>query len=260
MNQGFYIALSGAKLQELRLDTVANNLANAKTSGFKADKVSSGSFEMQLQNAIGAPSYSHQPLKRIEDMDSPMHGFGGSYSKTLGVRTSFKQGDHKFTGNPLNIALDGPGFISLKTPNGTRYTRQGNYLLNSAGEMITPDGFAVKGKGLSELGTGKITIDTEGTVFLDGTQKGQIDLVEFDNTNILRKEGHNLFALRTEGNFEKKSKNTTVKQGFLEMSNINVMKEMVNLIDLNRMYESYQKVMTSIDESMRQVINEVGGN
>ena len=126
MNQGVYIALSGAKLQELRLDIASNNLANSTTSGYKADKVSSRKFEFELDSAIDdsqvkiMPPDPKQILNDIDGLDLPLPGYKGVYSKTVEVSTSFKQGYDKFTGNPLNIALEGPGFIALETSNGTR--------------------------------------------------------------------------------------------------------------------------------------------
>ena len=141
MNQGVYIALSGAKLQELRLEIASNNLANATTSGYKADMVSSKKFEFELDNAVDdtqakiTPPDPKQILNEIDDSDLAFPSYRGVYSKTVEVSTSFQQGSDKFTGNPLNVALDGPGFIALETPNGTRYTRQGGYALNNKGEL-----------------------------------------------------------------------------------------------------------------------------
>lgn len=265
MNQGVYIGLSGAKLQELRLEITANNLANANSSGYKADKVSTRKFEFELVNALGASDMAIERispqsiLRELDGLDTPLPFYKGTYSKTAAVETSFEQGPHKFTGNPLNIALDGPGFVVVETPNGTRYTRQGSYQINSKGDLVTSEGHNVRGNGLSGLGNGLLSIDSDGNVYLDGRNKGRIDIVEFTDPHILRKEGNNLFATKKDGNFEKKGENTSVKQGFIEMPNTNVMKEMVNLIELNRLYESYQKAITTMDETTKMVINGVGG-
>ena len=140
MNQGVYIALSGAKLQELRLEILANNLANSNTSGYKADKVTSRSFIFELERAVAGADVS-------EGMDKPIKAYSGVYSKTLHVGPDFSQGYLKFTGNPLNISLEGPGFIAVETPGGVRYTRQGVYDLNKKGDLVTSDGYYVRGKG-----------------------------------------------------------------------------------------------------------------
>ncbi len=279
MNQGFYIALSGAKIQEVRLETLANNLANVNTAGYKADKVISGTFQYELDSAIDNEDMLPHRISASSALNAGEDSapyYRGTYTRTVGVTTSFTQGDHKHTGNPLNVALNGPGFIAVETPQGVRYTRQGVFNLNSEGQLVTPEGYRVKGKGLTDLSGGKFVIDSGGNVlvggeelgqfFIDSTgnisvgemEKGKIDIVEFEKPELLRKQGHSLFVTNQRPLRGKASGNTEVKQGFLEMANINVMKEMVNMIELNRLYESYQKVMTSIDESVGKVINEIG--
>jgi flagellar basal-body rod protein FlgF len=253
MTSGVYVALSGAKLQELRLEITANNLANANTTGFKADKVTSRSFEFELENAF-------DDFEQIKPTDMPLDTpYNIAYAKTNIVGTNFSQGPSQQTGNPLNIALEGPGFIAVDTPNGVRYTRQGSFQLTSKEELVTPDGNKVRGKGLSDLGTGEITIDTDGNVLIDGITKGSLEIVEFAAPDALQKEGNALFVSPDTG-AAKKSTETKVKQGYLEMPNVNPVTEMVNLIELNRLYEAYQKTITSIDESTEKLINGVGGN
>ncbi len=116
MHAGIYVALSGAKLQELRLETVANNLANSNTSGYKSDRVTSRSFQFELEGAYNELD-NFEELKhidRLDDFDLTLGPYNGVYSETVQVGTSFNQGDHRFTGNPLNISLDGPGaFLPL---------------------------------------------------------------------------------------------------------------------------------------------------
>ncbi len=255
MDQGIYVALSGAKLQELRLQLVANNLANANTTGYKADKVTSRSFIFELEDAFDeqADFKKLRSIENLDQLDEPLKAYNGVYSKTRLVGTNFSQGTHRVTGNPLNISLEGPGFFAIETSGGIRYTRQGDFSLNSDGELVTPDGYNVRGRGLRDLGEGDLTIDAEGNVLLDGKREGRIDVVEFDNPHVLKKEGQNLFVLKAQGDFEKKAENTVVKQGYVENPNINVVTEMVSLIELNRMYESYQKVITSIDQSTSQL-------
>lgn len=255
MNEGVYIALSGAKLQELRLETVANNLANANTNGFKADRVTSGSFRFELDRALVEAERAGGNVAE----EYPYTYFNGIYSKTKEVGTDFSQGDHKFTGNPLNISLDGPGFIAVDTPDGIRYTRHGIFDLTRDGDLITTAGYKVRGSGLTGLGGGLIDFDEKGNVFLDSKQMGQIEIVEFDEPKILEKQGDNLYVPKINNVPAKKPENTIVKQGFLEMANIKVIEEMVNLIELNRLYETYQKSITSIDESTKTLIEKVGG-
>jgi len=238
MSQGIYIALSGAKLQERRLELLSNNLANASTTGYKSDNISASSFEFALD----------------ESMTSDGNAYNGTYTKTRQVSTDFSTGHIKNTGSPLNLALDGPGFFVVETPFGERYSRQGNFSLNKDGGLATSDGYKIKGKSLSDLGNGNVNIDSEGNVYLNGLKKGSIEIVEFEDKNSLKKEGHSLFAKTRDDIREMKPENTAVKQGFLEMSNVNVVSEMVDMIEVNRLYEAYQKMIRTIDESTGQAI------
>ncbi len=255
MDQGIYIALSGAKLQELRLENISNNLANANTSGYKADTVTSRSFQFELEDLLSDID-NFRDIKSVADLDQPdpFGSYNGIYSKTVQVNTDFSQGFLKFTGNPLDVALDGPGFIAVETPQGTRYTRHGSLKLNNDGELVSTDGFKIRGKGLKDLGEGDISIDNEGNVFVDGKKEGTIDIVEFANQHILRKEGHNLMVSKVQGDFEQKPENTMIKQGHLEQPNMQVVKEMVKMIEVNRLYETYQKNIISVDESTRKLL------
>ena len=242
MSQGIYIALSGAKLQQRRLELLSNNLANASTTGYKTDNLSATSFEFALD----------------ESMTDDGNVYNGTYAKTRQVSTDYSTGHMKNTGAPLNLALDGPGFFVVETPFGERYSRQGSFSLNKDGELVTSDGYNIKGKRLSDLGTGDVNIDDEGNVYLNGLKKGSIKIVEFNDQNFLRKEGHSLFAKTSDDVREMKPENTTVKQGFLEMSNVNVVSEMVDMIEVNRLYEAYQKMIRTIDESSGKALTLTG--
>jgi len=241
MSQGIYIALSGAKLQQRRLELLSNNLANASTTGYKTDNISATSFEFALD----------------EYMTDDGNVYNGTYTKTRQVTTDYSPGHLKHTDSPLNLALDGPGFFVVETPFGDRYTRQGNFALNNDGELVTSDGYKLKGSKMSGLENGNISIDLEGNVYANGAKKGSIDIVEFENTSNLKKEGHNLLAKTRDDNIEQKPENTTVKQGFLEMSNVNVVTEMVDMIEVNRLYEAYQKMIRTIDECSSKAIREL---
>lgn len=255
MNSGVYIALSGAKFQELKLETISNNLANASTSGFKSERITGGSFEFDLERAQGDISMPSD----IAELNLDSVPFNGTYSKTSHAYTEFVQGEQKHTGNSLDMSLNGPGFFVLETAGGLRYTRDGSFTLNSKGDLMTADGHRLRGKGLTDLGKGILTIDEDGSISIDGESAGSIDIVEFENPSVLKKEGMNLFVAPAGMGFEKKAKDTTIMQGYLEMPSMSVVKEMVNLIELNRLYETYQKTILSIDESTRTVIEEVGG-
>jgi len=253
MTSGTYIALSGAKQQELRLELLANNIANAGTAGFKAERMTTGSFAFELERAsediMRPASQGELNLKNV--------AFNGVYAKTSFAYTEFMQGELKRTGNALDLSLNGPGFFVLETPSGLRYTRDGSFTLNKKGELMSADGYPVRGKGLSGLEQGSVTVDEEGSVSLDGDMVGSVDVVGFDNPDLLKREGMNRFVAPAGIEQQKRSKETAVLQGYIEMPSTSVVKEMVNLIELNRLYETYQKTILSIDESTRKVIEEV---
>jgi flagellar basal-body rod protein FlgF len=140
MSKGIYIALSGAKLQQRRLELLYNNLANTNTAGYKTDNISAASFEIALE----------------EYMTDDGNFNNLTYTQTEQVSTDFSKGSMKNTGLPFNLALDGPGFFVVETLFGERYTRDGNFRLNKDGELVTQDGYKVKGQGLSDLGDGNL--------------------------------------------------------------------------------------------------------
>lgn len=251
MSQGIYIATSGSLLQERKLEVLANNLANASTPGYKEDKIAFKSYLMT----------SEMPVQPVQDLDNNLstQDPGGAYAAMLTIETNFSQGDLQFTDNPLNLAMMGPGFFVVNTPQGERYTRQGTFSIDAKGQLVTSGGYPLKGKGLSDIRSGKLEIDTQGNLFLNGVPKGTLELVEFMNPqSALQKQGNNLYALQPQHDFPQKADKTIVKQGFLELANINSVKEMVNLIQVTRLYESFQKVIWSINESTGKAINEVG--
>jgi len=252
MQSGIYAALSGAKLQELRLEVTANNLANASTAGYKADRVASRSFEFDFETALNAPRQPH--AGQAPDV---VESYPGIYAKTTVVDTSFEPGTPSFTGNDLHVAVEGPGFIGIDTLQGPGYTRHGQFAIDSDGRLVTVDGNPVRGKGLTNLGDGQISIDPEGEVSVDGQPVGFIELVEFENPDVLRKQGDSVFALIDTGMEPAKPENSRLMQGYIEQPNISVVTEMVNLIELNRLYQTYQKAISSMDDSTGTLIRQI---
>jgi len=217
-----YRTTVGSKAQEHRLNVIANNLANISTPGFKKDV----------------------PV------------FEGFIIKT--TATHFAQGDMEYTGNRLNLALQGPGFFQIETPNGLRYTRNGSFTLSSEGRMVTLEGHPVLGGGVIPSNVSDLNISEEGVIYADGVEVGRLEMVEFEDVNVLIKEGYNNFKTRTEGITGQAAEETTVEQGYLERSNVNPVEMSVQLIDTVRTYEAFQKVILSFEEADQKSINEVG--
>ncbi|MFH1148680.1 MAG: flagellar basal-body rod protein FlgF [Pseudomonadota bacterium] len=228
-------------LLEHKMDFVANNMANISTYGFKRDDLS---FREALVKA------SDGQMKKIKEVT---------------VRTDFSPGDPKSTGNPLDFALAGPGFFKVQTPDGIRYTRNGNFCLSGESILTTPDGYPVLGQGgaitlagwdVEVNDSGGISIDQSG----DGTmvEADRFDIVDFEDPGALEKMGNSLFRLKDSGATETAAEGVQVRQGALEFSNVNVVKEMVSMIQLQRNYESYRKILQFLDEIDARLFNETG--
>jgi len=217
----------GMMAQEERLNLTANNMANVTTPGFKKD----------------VPVFE---------------GFLVKQSKTY-----FGEGPFELTDRDLDVAINGPGFFQIETPAGVRYTRNGNFKVNSDGQIVTMDGDPLIGAGFVPEGSRKVFIEREGRVQAidqDGEAViiGQIELVEFDDPNMLIKEGYDFYVPKHPDFLPQPAAQTTVEQGFLEKSNVNPVNEMVQLIELHRIYEALQKVVHTRQEMDDQAIGQLG--
>jgi flagellar basal-body rod protein FlgF len=226
-------SMTGFSRQEKRFDTIANNLSNSQTVGFKRD--------LPVFERIMSQTRGHY---RNETNDSAF--------------TVFQQGDIQKTGNELGLAIEGEGFFKVQTPRGIRYTRNGNFTLNKDNKLITQDGFPVLGRqGEINLNGKNIQITPDGAVKVDGNEVGQMELVTFADIHSLRKEGYNLFQA-DETMEEVKANPTQIHQGAVEASNVNPLEEMVRLMDCLRSYESSTKVIQAQDELDGKAVNEIG--
>ena len=244
MDYGIYVAASGFLSQEKRLEIIANNLANANTAGYKGD----------------------MPVFRISNPSLPESqvGQGAALSAAVlsvlpQVRTDFSQGPLTQTGNPLDVAIVGEGFFEIETPRGPRYTRKGDFTLSTDGTLVTQGGHPVKGEGGAiALTEGEVTIDQTGTVFVDGKEEGQLRVVTFPATENLVKEGEGLFAWDGEGSQARPSDEVDVRQGYLENSNVDAIREMVQMIEALRVFEDHQKMIQAFDSAHKSAVNEIG--
>lgn len=234
MNKGIYIALSGAVLKQRNLDIFAQNIANANTSGYKNEKLAFKDYIIPVDNKIGA-----------EDDGRVM----AELSKSV---IDFSSGILSGTGNPLDLAINGEGFFALE---GGKFTRNGSFMIDSEGYLATKGGIKVLGEGgpVSVQGN-TIDILPTGEVLVDGISSGKLNIVAFSDNGALKKVGDGMFTTEETGT----PANAEVTQGFLEGSNVNVIKEMVQMLAANREFESYQKMIQSFDEAASKTINELG--
>ncbi|GMV91571.1 MAG: flagellar basal body rod protein FlgG [Candidatus Hydrogenedentota bacterium] len=249
MIQGLYAAATGMIALEERHAIIANNLANASTSGFKRQGAVQEGFYQVFLGELGTPQ-----LYNAE------RGPGGGL-KTIESFADFSTGPLQHTGNPLNVALMGPGFIAVDTPGGVRYTRDGNFTIDANGQLVTNDGFLVQGAGGGgiDVSGGRARIDGDGIVWVDGIQTGQLGIIEFADPGALLRQGDNLFAANPESLAQSApATETTVVGESLEASNVQVPEEMASMILGMRAYTANQKVISSVDETVGRLINDVG--
>jgi flagellar basal-body rod protein FlgG len=257
MIRALYTAASGMSAQQANLDTVANNLANSATSGFKQRALQ---FEdMIYQNMVTPGSAASQ-----QTISAGLQiGLG---TKSLSSEVIMTQGDFNQTGNPYDLAIQGAGFFQVQMPNGTlAYSRDGNFSLNNAGLVVDANGDQLIPALTIPSNATSVTISTYGvvTATLPGqtaaTQLGQIQLATFPNPGGLSSQGGNLFLpTSSSGNAitDNPGGNTgmgTLQQGYLENSNVDVVTEFVQMILAQRAYESNSKVIHTADDMYSQI-------
>ncbi|MCX7781852.1 MAG: flagellar basal-body rod protein FlgF [Negativicutes bacterium] len=245
MIRGLYAAASGMVAEALRNDTIANNLANANTGGYKKDIAVSKDFAAAL-------------IRRINDgADEPVIGMLGRGAVIDEVAVIHTAGIIRPTGNALDAAIEGKGYFAVETPNGLRYTRSGSFSRNAQGELTTGDGYRVMGEnGPLRINNGQVHFAEDGAVQVDGIEIGRLQLTEFADEKLLAKEGSSLF--RATGDAAGVPASGRIRQGMLEMSNVNVVAEMVNMIAGYRAYEINAKAVEAHDQLLDKAVNEVG--
>ena len=260
-----WVPLSAALAQQSKVDTIANNVANANTPGFKRDRLVFKEYLTALEKGIDnidLPGKEWAP----EDFYRSQGG-EKAYVKIAASFTIFEQGPLTPTGNPLDIGIDGQGFLRILTPNGIRYTRRGSLSLSSDGQLVTDKGHRVLGlpgggqavaeEGVIRLRPGKVAINHQGEVFIDGDPVARLSLVEFKDIAALRKEGEGLFINRDDNNIGPDEAKSKIHQGFIEQSNVNAVGEMSELIKANRHFESIQRAIKNYDYISGKAVNEI---
>ncbi|MCX7635668.1 MAG: flagellar hook basal-body protein [Syntrophales bacterium] len=217
-----------------RLDAVTNNLANANTPGFKQE-------------------YFHTVARTtVDGVGSPVKAT--EFTETLAI--DYRPGIIQKTGSDLDVAIEGEGFFVVMTETGRAYTRKGDFTLDRDGYLVTPGGDRVQGTGGPLQITGNtIAFATDGTVMVDGAAIGKLAIVKFNDPKALRRGPRGYFA--TDQPPQEVSA-PLIRHGHLEMSNVNVLTEMVNMIDIHRTTETYQKLMNTISDLDKQATSRVG--
>ena len=265
--KGVYTALSGAMAQSLKLDTIANNIANVNTPGFKRDQQV---FNEYLTANEKPPTVIQVPrIPASIESFYDMQGGDKSFVDSKGTFTDFSQGGLKPTGNPLDLAIDGPGFFEVLTPQGVRLTRAGNLTLSGEGVLVNKDGHPILKAGgegqdpatriLKTIGQGALSINDRGDVHEGIEPLGKLSVINVLNPDSLQKMGHSLYGFKANMAPQiENAKNPSLRQGFVEASNVNVVREMTDMIMTNRVFESTQKAISAYDGMADKLINVVG--
>lgn len=239
MNSGIYPAVSGSLAAMRKLDVISNNLANINTPGYKRDRMT---FEAVLA-AAGTPTAVPQSITTQKEY----------------VYIDYASGPTSQSGNPLDLALDGDGFFAVTTPEGTAYTRQGNFRSSADGILVTMDGYPIQGTGGASISIkgSHVEIDAKGSVIVDGAEAGTISVVDFEKPYTLTKSGSALFVT-SDPQANPQPGKAQVRQGFTEGSNVDSISEMVKMIETNRYFEACSKVIKGFDDIAAKAVNELG--
>ena len=246
MIRGIYTSGLGMTRETKRLDIISNNLANAATTGFKSDGTVQGTFKKQLEDIMVGKS-------KI-DIENYTPDIVRSY-------TNFTQGSLQNTGNSTDVAIsnDNQAFFTVEDNEGNQlYTRDGNFTIDKDRFLVTTEGHRVIGEdGYINLADSTFAIGVDGNITSEnGEILGKLKITSFENPETLTKLGDNLLMADTDS-IEKLFEGE-IQQGYLEMSNVNTVNEMVNMIAVSRAYEANQKVLQTQDEMLGRAVSDVG--
>lgn len=250
MIKGLYTAASGMMLQMARQDVLANNIANVDTAGFKRDDTMCRAFPDMLISRLGEVNQDNgQPLQPV------LLGKLGTGAVVDSITTDFTRGNLKETDNSTDLALGGDGFFVVQTPQGQRFTRDGQFKINDQKILTTNDGYPVLDRNNQPVTiTGDFKVDQQGNVTIGGNVAATLNIVNFADMQTLQKTGDNLMISSAR---PVAATDPQVKQGYIEDSNVNAVKEMVDLISVVRSYESLQKMVQAEDETLSTAIDDV---
>lgn len=278
MLRGLYTGASGMVVQMHKMDTIANNMANVDTTGYKRDTAIMKAFPQMLIRRLDDNGVYKFPFGSADT--APVVGQLGTGAELNEVYTVFTEGPLKQTGNSFDLAIEGHGFFSVQTPQGVRYTRNGTFLINKDGMLVDSQGDAVLGdKGPIFLKKNNFIVDQNGKIYQNADFAGDphrlvspnentwkntqlvdtLKIVDFNDRRYLKKQGNSYWK---ETDFSGPPKavglgaTTKIEQGFLETSNVNPVTEMVQMIQVNRAYEANQKTIQEQDSLAGKLIND----
>ncbi|BCD99301.1 flagellar basal-body rod protein FlgG [Marinagarivorans cellulosilyticus] len=261
MHAALYVSKTGLSAQDKQLTTVANNLANASTIGFKRDTAVFEDLLYQIQRQPGADSTADTQLPTGLQL--------GTGVRVVATQKQFTEGSLQVTDQALDVAVDGRGFLQILQPSGEiAYTRDGQFHLNRDGQLVNAGGLLLEPNITIPEGANNVTIGTDGVVSasIPGNPTpqniGNIDLVDFINPAGLQAIGSNLFV-QTGSSGDPingapgQNGMGQLMQGMLENSNVDIVQEMVNMITTQRAYEMNSKVVSTADQMLQFITQNV---
>jgi flagellar basal-body rod protein FlgF len=239
METGIYVAISGQLAAQKRLETIAHNVANASTPGFRAEEISFTSL-----------------ISRTGDGPVAFSSPGESY-------LNLQAGPIVQTDNPLDVAVSGDGYLALQTPQGLTYTRDGRLKVTPAGELQSVTGYPVADRAgatilLNSRG-GPVQIDRNGTITQDGIVRGAIGIYTIEEGAKIERRDNSGFASDVPGNAVVDFSKISLRQGFIEQSNVNSMMELSRLIAISRNFDAVSNAVDQSERSLKEAIRKLGG-
>lgn len=276
MVRGIYTGASGMLAQDAKMDAIANNLANVDKTAYKKDIAIFKSFPEMLIRRINESGLGITPAGSYDA--APIVGKLGTGVELNEVFTDFEQGSLQRTENHFDLALEGKGFFTVMTERGERYSRDGSFTINQDGILMTHNGNPVMGEnGIIKVHHNNFIVNERGEIIVNGDLSAdardvvsmnsnnwsnpividKLKLVDFENIREIKKEGDSMYRETEFSGPPLPPGELKVIQGFLEKSNINIVREMVDMIEVQRSYEANQKTVTSHDQALGKLINEV---
>lgn len=231
MDSGYYAACSGLKTQSAALELIANNIANVSTTGYRGQIPS---FESLIAQTSG-PAMNSRAMNGWESL-------ANEFSAINGTRLDLGEGNLEHTGNPLNLAIEGPGFFVAQSKAGELYTRNGTFHISAAGQLVTSAGDPVLGdSGPITVPDGEVAVSADGTVSVKGAVAGKLRVVEFPANADLKPAGESSYSAADAS--AKPAIASSVRQGMLESSNVSPVRAMVTLISAQRQAEMMERAL-----------------
>ncbi len=250
MIRGLYLSGTGMLSQRNKMDVITNNLSNADTPGFREEKMLTRSFKDMMLERRNDPA-----VLRAERQVGPLNT--GIHIDE--IRLSFTQGPVEQTHLNTDLAIMGKGFFVVNTPQGERYTRAGNFHITSEGKLVDAEGNAVQGQGGEiTFEHDRFTVHADGGIYNNdtGAEVGRLRIVEFENPDNLREEAGTRFYTYGDAGM-RDAEESDVIQGYIEGSNVSAVQQMVDMIVASRAYESSQRAVGMIDETLGKAVNDI---